>query len=457
MLTVAPKTLSGQPIQEYRGRLHERALEQFRPRQDAVDRAVERLEQLGFDVLRRGRFGITIAGPAELVSDTLEVNLIVQARPSRTTVRSTQNFAVSYLAPEAHDLYVAPTESLTVKSKVSDHIDHFVFTPPPLLFGAPSAVPPSQNYFTLDAAAIRRLLNVPSDATGEGVNVALIDTGFFKHPYYTTNNFDYRPMATKTAPDPENDRIGHGTAIAYNTLSVAPRATLMGFKQTDPPQDAIEEAAHAGAHIISCSWGWEKEQSFTILEATIRSIVQEGKIVLFASGNGIQAWPGSMPEIISVGGVFSDQNGVLEASNFASGYLSSMYPGRRVPDVSGLCGQRPAGIYILMPSAPGSILDHNLSGPSYPDRDETATDDGWLCSSGTSSAAPQVAGLVALLLQRSRQKGITLTTDTARSLLQQTAKPVERGSSAQGVPAMGHPNIAVGHGLVDAANALSQI
>src|SRR5262249_9106404 len=232
--------------------------------------------------------------------------------------------------------------------------DHFIFTPPPLLFAGVSAVPPSRNYFTLDAAAIRRLLNVPSDATGEGVKVALIDTGFFKHPYYTTNGFDYRPIATSSPPDPENDRMGHGTAIAYNTFSIAPKATLMGFKQTDPPQDALEEAALAGADVISCSWGWEKEQSFTVLEATIRSIVQEGKIVLFASGNGVRAWPGSMPDIISVGGVFSDQNGELQASNLASGYISSLYPGRRVPDVCGLCGQRPAGIYIVMPSAPGS-------------------------------------------------------------------------------------------------------
>jgi hypothetical protein len=65
--------------------------------------------------------------------------------------------------------------------------------------------------------------------------------------------------------------------------------------------------------------------------------------------------------------------------------------------------------------------------------------------------------LVAQLVERSRQKGTTLTTEAARNLLQRTAKPVQGGSSAQGVPAAGHPNIAVGFGLVDAGNALSQI
>jgi subtilisin family serine protease len=251
--------------------------------------------------------------------------------------------------------------------------------------------------------------------------------------------------------------VGHGTAIAYNTFAVAPRVTVLGYKQTDPPQDALEDAADGGADIISCSWGWDGEQSFTMLEATIRSIVQEGKIVLFSAGNGQQAWPGSMPEVLSIGGVYADRQGQLEASNFASGFNSNLYQGRRVPDVSGLCGQRPKGIYILMPCAPGSEFDQALSGHAFPDRDETAADDGWFGASGTSSGAPQVAGLAALLVQRGREKGIALTTDSVRSMLQQTAIAVQKGSNAQGFPAVGHPNIAVGFGLVDAAAALECI
>jgi serine protease AprX len=251
--------------------------------------------------------------------------------------------------------------------------------------------------------------------------------------------------------------VGHGTAIAYNTFSVAPGATVMGFKQTDPPQNALEDAAESGVDVISCSWGWDHEQTFPILDATIRSIVKDGKIVLFAAGNGQLAWPGSMPEVLSIGGVYADDQGQLEASNYASGYTSNLYPGRRVPDVSGLCGQRPKGIYILMPSAPGSSLDRAQAGPSFPDQDETAPDDGWLGASGTSSATPQVAGLVALLVEQGRAKGTVLTTDAVRNLLQQTAVIVEKGNNAQGFPAVGHPNIAVGFGLVDARAALDKV
>jgi serine protease AprX len=455
--TVAPRTISNEPIQAQRGRLHERDIEDFRPRPDAVEASVERLRQLGFEISRLGRFGITASGPAQLVCDALKIRLVVQARPHRTPVRATQNFAVSYLPPRPDDLYVAPTESLTIRSTLSEHIDHLVFIPPPLFFAPPSVDVPKHSYFALDSAAIRRLLRVPDGATGAGVKVALVDSGFFRHPYYAANSLDYRPMATSSAADPEDDQVGHGTAIAYNTFSVAPGATVMGFKQTDPPQNALEDAAESGVDIISCSWGWDHEQTFPILEATIRSIVKDGKIVLFAAGNGQQAWPGSMPEVLSIGGVYADDQGQLEASNYASGYTSNLYPGRRVPDVSGLCGQRPKGIYILMPCAPGSSLDRAQAGPSFPDQDETAPDDGWLGASGTSSAAPQVAGLVALLVAQGRAKGNVLTTDAVRNLLQQTAVIVEKGNNAQGFPAVGHPNIAVGFGLVDAGAALDKV
>lgn len=456
-LTVAPKTVSNEPIQAQRGRLHERDIEHFRPRRDAMDAAAERLKQLGFEIVREGRFGITVSGSAKLVSEALNIELVVQARPHRSPVRATQSFAVSYLPPGPGDLYVCPAESLTIQSTVCEHIDHFVFIPPPHFFAPPSVVAPSHSYFAVDTAAIRSLLKVPSGAAGEGVKVALIDTGFFRHPYYAANNLDYRPMPTVSAPDPETDPVGHGTAIAYNTFSVAPRAIVMGFKQTDPPQHALEDAAAAGVDVISCSWGWDNEQSFPILEATIRDIVREGKIVLFAAGNGQQAWPGSMPEVLSIGGVYADRQGELEASNFASGYTSNLYPGRRVPDVSGLCGQRPKGIYIVMPCPPGCSLDQAHGGPNFPDQDETEPDDGWVGASGTSSAAPQVAGLVALIVEAARAKGSVLTTDAVRNLLQQTAVAVEKGSNAQGFPAVGRPNVAVGFGLVDAGAALAKV
>jgi serine protease AprX len=110
-----------------------------------------------------------------------------------------------------------------------------------------------------------------------------------------------------------------------------------------------------------------------------------------------------------------------------------------------------------MPSAPGSTFDRTFPGPAFPDHDETAPDDGWFGASGTGSATPQVAGLIALLVQQAHLKGKVLTNDSVRDLLQQTVVSVERGQNSQGFPAVGHPNIAVGFGLVNAGSALDRL
>lgn len=457
-ITVAPKTRSGQPIQEARGRFREAKLDDYRPDENAVSAAVERLKGLGFDIIKVGRFGITVRGHARLVNEVLKAKLTVFARPHRNGLRSTRNFSTALTSPVASELFVAPHDSLTIKSTVSENIDHFLFIPPPLFFAPPVAIPPEPEYHHLQRKAIRELLHVPNEFNGKGVKIALVDTGFFPHPFYTKEKYSFRAVDTVSAPDAATDTVGHGTAIALNAFAVAPKVEVLGFKQSNPPQDAVEDAANAGVDVLSCSWGWDHEQSFPILEATIRSIIQDdGIIVLFAAGNGHFAWPGSMPEVLSVGGVFADKTGELEASNYASGFISSLYPPRRVPDVSGLCGPTPRGVYIPMPCPPGCEMDRKLSGGEYPDGDQTKALDGWVVASGTSSATPQIAGVVALLVQKAKTLGKKLSQTEIRRILEQTARPVEKGRNAFGFPAVGQPNTACGFGLVDAAAAVGRV
>jgi subtilisin family serine protease len=136
----------------------------------------------------------------------------------------------------------------------------------------------------------------------------------------------------------------------------------------------------------------------------------------------------------------------LEASNYASSFDSQIYPGRHVPDVCGLVGMQPRGIYIMLPVEPNDSIDSGLAGGNFPNRDETAPDDGWAVISGTSAASPQIAGVCALLKQV--QPG--LSPALVKAILRASARDVTAGQSNNGQPAGEGHDGATGAGLVDA-------
>ena len=153
---------------------------------------------------------------------------------------------------------------------------------------------------------------------------------------------------------------------------------------------------------------------------------------MFSAGNlGKRGFPAQMPDVIAVGGVFAHRDLVgddfdLEASNYASSFTSNIYAGRDVPDVCGLVGMKPRGIYINLPVQPGNLFDVGFSGGSFPSKDETAPNDGWVVLSGTSAAAPQVAGVCALL----RQAQPSLSPELTKKILQASARDVKKGISS---------------------------
>lgn len=111
--------------------------------------------------------------------------------------------------------------------------------------------------------------------------------------------------------------------------------------------------------IISCSWGFDLRESdgkpstsfpagLRPLAAAVANAVSQGIIVVFSAGNGHYGFPGIHPDVISAGGVYMQADGSLEATQYASGFKSSIYAGRNVPDVCGLVGLPPKAIYIKL-------------------------------------------------------------------------------------------------------------
>ncbi|RLI84090.1 MAG: hypothetical protein DRO98_08905, partial [Archaeoglobales archaeon] len=422
------------------------------------------LEDLGFQVIANDQICAVIKGNKTLFEDVFNTTLIK---------KSVKTDLGEYY-------YIVPSKRLSLPSNLSNKAETVIFSSlvPIELYQLPSADPiPLQYYHLVVPNDISRILEADyphsKGITGENVKVVMIDTGFYMHPYYKKRG--YKIIQDAVIGDGTTDEIGHGTAIASNVLSVAPKIEFRSIKSMQiPPLPMMElaeviaafiKANSEGADVITNSWGLTEEtvillrsvdRTFILQEALLRVqidiAIARGGVVLFAAGNGQRAWPGSMPEVISVGGVYIDEDGSLSASNYASSFYSLLYPFRHVPDVCGIVGNKPHGILIEMPTQPGSEVDVSFSGHTNigVDTDGTESNDGWVVASGTSSATPQVAGVVALL----KEVDPNLNQVQIKDILERTATDVSKGSSAMGDPAEPGWDTATGYGLVNAAKAI---
>jgi subtilisin family serine protease len=201
------------------------------------------------------------------------------------------------------------------------------------------------------------------DDAGEGVNVAIIDTGIdIDNPMFDPAGFSVLPGyplgeaafttakviaarayfreadpvdTTVDSADPDDHR-GHGShcaGISAGNLTtafeiagapmilngVAPRARLMNYKvfyNSVSGQSgaydvelmaAFEDAVADGADVISCSWGGpDVLLPGTPSEQVYRAAIEAGAVVVFAAGNegdgaGTISYPGTIPDALTVG------------------------------------------------------------------------------------------------------------------------------------------------------------
>jgi subtilisin family serine protease len=274
--------------------------------------------------------------------------------------------------------------------------------------------------------------DVPHSAgvTGRGVRVAVIDSGFYPHPFYLRSHYRIRWMSTENDPDPEVDRYGHGTAQLACLFSIAPEAEVFAIKCTEvDPSTGILKALEHGAEIISCAWGFDIDRpparklprDFKGLHSLIRETVRQGVCVVAAAGNGQRSFPSCMPEVISAGGAYYDKKRNFHPSDLCTAYESTIFPGRTVPDVCGLAGKLPHGRLLLLPVPPEARIarrpDFRLC---FANAEERKAGAGWALFSGTSAATAMVSGAAALI----RQTSPRLSPDEVRARLIESSREV---------------------------------
>jgi len=313
---------------------------------------------------------------------------------------------------------------------------------------------------------------------GRGATVAIVDTGHYAHPFF--NKYEVRtPVTIVPGTSSRRDPLGHGTAMAANVVAVAPAADLWPYRASNDAGDLVaplagfmrakadrptDDAGKGMPYVITCSWGAELSGPLPnsprgmdramVLE--IRDAIEQGIVVVFAAGNGAHSIEAQVPGVISAGAAYVDEQVAVIASDYGTAYASRWQPDVAVPTVCGLVGMRPRAAYIALPVPPGSIIDVERSKASDDDPpDGTKPDDGWALLSGTSAAAPQVAGAAAVLLGENPK----LTPADVSEALCKSALDIKAGrchprfAYEAGEPGEGS-DIPTGHGLIDVAKAV---
>jgi len=297
---------------------------------------------------------------------------------------------------------------------------------------------PVQLDATVDPAALQTLYPTidgaagawPAGFDGDGVGIALIDSG-------AADLSEFAGRLTRVTFDPslpaDGDQHGHGTFVAGiaggasadgRYIGVAPKARLYALDVQRGDGILTSDIVNAlgwvaqnkdryGIRVVNLSLTETTPSAYrtSALDAAVEAVWRAGVVVVVSAGNSgagsIDFAPANDPFVVTVGAI--DTNFTLATADDTQATWSS-----RGTTVDGFVKPEllapGRGIVSTVPT--GTTLD--ALAPL-----ENHVQPGYLRMNGTSASAPQVAGAIALLLQKRPE----LVPDQVKWLLQATSRP----------------------------------
>ncbi|HEU5318408.1 MAG TPA: S8 family serine peptidase [Chloroflexota bacterium] len=285
----------------------------------------------------------------------------------------------------------------------------------------------------VNAPATWNSLTAP--ATGQGVTVAVLDSGINKsHPALSGSNVVSVVINAKSTG--KTDANGHGTHVTGIVTGYDPTRGYIGIAP-DSRVISVQIADDQGMTLVSdllrgLQWVEQNKATYNIkavnlsingslpesyltspTSAAVELLWMKGVVVVVAAGNrgsvadAVQYAPACDPFVISVGATFDNGSASISDDTLADfSSRGTTMDGFAKPDVVA------PGRQIVAPLAGTNVT----LARSFPDR--ISDSNLYIRLSGTSMAAPVVTGMVALILERYP----SLTPNQVKWLLANTAR-----------------------------------
>ena len=263
------------------------------------------------------------------------------------------------------------------------------------------------------------------DVAGKGIIVGVVDTGIRRNAWsdgsYLASPGSFDPLDENS--DNELDRqAGHGTFVTGLILRQAPAATVHviraldmdGFVRVRTAANAIVELDRRGADVINLSLGgYTRTNRVPLAHRKAFSRIRHTTVVVAAAGNhhpderaqvvaqGRRFWPAAMKRVVAVAALDQVQDGRVQLANFSN-----------------------FGQWVDIAAVGTDVLSTFVDFKDF---------DGWALWSGTSFAAPIVAGRIAAAMTDSSGTVIRTAQQARQKVLEDAAR--ERSQPGLVVPA----------------------